>query len=284
MKPLVSIIISTCNRVDYLKKAINSALWQTYKDIELIIVDNGSTDGTFEFISELIKKDSRIKFIDNKSHPFSRGGASNKGINFAAGKYIARLDDDDYWADQKKIEKQISFLENHLDYVLVGGGMIGIDKSGKELFRRFDPEKDEDIRRIIIFDNFFPHGTVVFRKEACEKVGRYKEHSNEPLFPEDWDLWLKLGRVGKFYNFQEYFLYYLRAGQNTFRQNSIQNLIINNRIRKKYRKDYPGYRKAFLLGWLSYFYSFLPFREKFRSIFSELRMKIFGLPNSRISS
>jgi glycosyltransferase involved in cell wall biosynthesis len=268
--PLVSVIISTCNRIDYLKKAIESILGQTYKNIELIIVDNGSNDGTLELARQLSQKDNRIKVKDNKSSPFSRGGASNKGIELANGKYIARLDDDDYWADEKKLEKQVDFLENNQDYVLVGGGMIGIDKSRKEMFRCLFPERDEDIRKIIIFDNFFSHGTVVFRRDACEKAGGYQEHSQEPAFPEDWDLWLKLGKIGKFYNFQEYFLYYLRAGQNTFKPDFKKTLKINNQIRKKYKKDYPGFQKAYLISYLGYLYSFLPFKKGLRSIFFKL--------------
>lgn len=278
MKSLVSVIISTYNRANYLEKAINSVLEQSYKDIELIIIDNGSIDETPKIIFELSKKDNRIKIITNKIN-LKRGQSANRGIKEARGRYIARLDDDDYWIDPKKIEKQINFLEEHPDYVLVGGGMIVIDKDGKELFKCLFPEKDQDIKNSILFDNLFAHSSVVFRKDAWEKAGGY--YNGEINLPEDWDLWLKLGKIGKFYNFQEYFLYYLQAGQNTFGQNSIKNLKINNKIRKIYRKDYPGFRKAFFLGWASYIYSFLPFKKELRPIFFKLGMKIIGPSNYR---
>lgn len=279
--PLLSVIISTCNRANYLKKAVGSILDQTYKNIELIIVDNGSVDKTPELIAKLSEKDHRIRIITNKSNLFSRGSSSNIGIREARGKYIARLDDDDYWINPRKLEKQVKFFEEHPDYVLAGGGMIGINKEGKELFRCLFPQNDEDIRKSILFDNFFAHGTVVFRRDAWEKVGGYQEHYKEPKFPEDWDLYLKLGKLGKFYNFREYFLYYLQAGQNTFIQNCRQSLKINNQIRKKYRRDYSGFWKASLLNLSSYFYSFFPFRKEFRPIFFKLGMKLFGPPSYR---
>lgn len=278
---LVSVIISTCNRADYIIKAVESVLSQSYRNIELIVVDNGSVDKTPEVVAKLGEEDHRIRIIINKTNFFSRGGSSNIGIREARGKYIARLDDDDYWADPRKLEKQVKFLDEHPNYVLAGGGMIGINKEGKELFRCLFPENDEDIRKSILFDNFFSHGTVVFRKDAWEKANGYDEEIDLPEFPEDWDLYLKLGKLGKFYNFQEYFLYYLQAGQNTFRQNSRRNLKINNQVRKKYRRDYPGFWKAFLLNQASYFYSFFPFKKEFRPIFFKLGMKIFGPQSNR---
>lgn len=273
-QPLISIIISTYNRANYLKRAVESILKQAYKNIELIIVDNGSIDKTFKIISEFSQKDTRIKIIINRIN-LGRGKSSNKGIRKARGKYIARLDDDDYWADPKKLEKQVKFLESHADYVLAGGGMISINETGQELFRYLFPENDEDIKKSILSDNLFAHGSVIFRKDAWEKVGGYNEEFD---FPEDWDLYLKLGKLGKFYNFQEYFLYYLQGQQNisNFNIRRIRrNLKLNIKLRKKYRNDYPNFWKAFLLGWAYYLYSFLPFKKQFHPIFSKLRKAIF---------
>ncbi|OGZ27135.1 MAG: hypothetical protein A2365_00500 [Candidatus Nealsonbacteria bacterium RIFOXYB1_FULL_40_15] len=273
MTPLVSIIISTCNRANYLKKAVASILGQTYKNIELIIVDNGSSDGTAELAKNL---NCRKKYIFNEPDSFSRGASSNIGIKNSSGKYIARLDDDDWWSDPKKLEKQVLFLENNPEYVLTGGGMIVLDKKGAEAFRCFFPETDEMIKSSLIFDNLFSHGTIVFRKDKADEVGGYKEHPGNSEFPEDWDFCLKMGKLGKLYNFQDYFLYYLQAGQNTFRQGLRQNLKNNFQIRKNYRKDYSGFKKAVFFSLLASFYYFMPFKKIKKS-----GIKIFGPPNYR---
>jgi len=277
MQPLVSVILSTYNREKYIKRAIESALNQTYKNIELIIINDGSTDRTAEIISEFSKKDPRITILTNETN-LGLAKSLNKGISQSRGKYIARLDDDDFWSEPRKLEKQVRFFEKNPNYILVGGGVIRIDESGKEIVRHLLPESDEDIRKSILIDNTFAHPTVVFKKSTWEKIGGYDENL---YFSEDWDLWLRFGKLGKFYNFQEYFTCYLQGKQNISNLNIRRNLKLNIKLRKKYRKDYPNFWKAFFLGWAYYFYTFLPFGEKFRPIFLKLRKVIFGPPPYR---
>ena len=269
-KPLVSIIIATYNRGKSINKAIESVLNQTYKDIEIIVIDDGSTDETPKIVSEISKTDSRIRIVTNKIN-LGLVKTLNRGISNAHGKYIARLDDDDFWCNPQKLEKQVAFLENNPDYVLVGGGVIRVDEQGKEIIRFTLPESDEDIRQKILQDNTFAHSTVVFKKEAWEKAGGYNETL---IFSEDWDLWLRFGKFGKFYNFPEYFIYYLQGEQNISNLNIRQNLKFSIKLRKKYRKDYPGYRKAILFCWASYFYSFLPFKQKLWPIIFRIKRLI----------
>lgn len=273
---LVSIVIATYNRAKYIKKAVESVLSQTYQNIEIIIVDDGSTDKTPEIISEFSKKDPRIVILTNKTNlGFVR--TLNKGIQRAQGKYIARLDDDDFWCDSKKLEKQVEFLEIHPDYALVGGGMIKIDEKNREIARYLFPEKDEDIRKSILVENLFVHSTVLFRKYIWEKIGGYDKEFDGL---EDKDLWLKIGRLKKFYNFQEFFVCYLGhqynnpgyAARNYGRKRQLK---LNIRLRKKYRNDYSSYRKAILFCWASYFYSFLPFKQKLWPIVFKIRRLIF---------
>jgi len=273
-QPLVSVILPTYNRERYIKRAIESVLNQTCKNIELIIIDDGSTDKTSEIISEFSKKDPRIAILTNETN-LGLVRSLNKGIGKAQGKYIARLDDDDYWCDKEKLDKQVRFLEAHSEYILVGGGVIRVDESGKEIVRHLLSESDGEIRKLILFDNVFAHPTVVFRKSAWELAGGFDE--NLP-FSEDWDLWLRFGKLGKFYNFQEYFTCYLQGKQNISNFNIRRNLKLNIRLRKKYRNDYPNFCKAFLLGWAYYFYTFLPFSQFLKPIFSKIRRIIFGQP------
>lgn len=276
--PLVSIIIPTFNGAKYIKRAVESVQNQTYKNIEIIIINDGSTDETFSIISELGKKDSRIIILTNETN-LGFVKSLNKGARKAQGKYITRIDDDDIWCGLDRLEKQIGFLETHPDYVLVGGGMIKIDEKNREVARYLFPEKDEDIKKSILLCDSIAHGTVFFRKEAFEKVGGYSEQFG---FFADTELSLKLGKLGKFYNFQEYFSYYfdkeLCSNYNRRNRDIRRKVWAFIRLRKKYRNGYPGYKKAYLFCWLSYFYSFLPFRQKLHPILFKLRSKIISPP------
>lgn len=277
-QPLVSVIIATYNRANCIRKAIKSILAQTYRNIELVIIDDGSTDKTKEIV-QLFLFDKRVHYFRQENKGVSM--ARNNGIRISKGKYIAILDSDDFWCDKRKLEKQVDFLEKNIEYALVGGGVIRIDKEGKEIVRYLLPENDGNIRKIILVDNAFAHSTVLFRKDIWEKIGGY-DKGFDGL--EDRDLWLKIGRLNKFYNFQEFFVYYLvheHDNPGYVARNYRRQVKLNIKLRKKYRNDYISYRKAFLLCWASYFYSFLPFKQKLWPIVFKIRTLFFGSPPYR---
>jgi glycosyltransferase involved in cell wall biosynthesis len=116
-QPLVSVILPTYNRVKYIRKAIESVLGQTYRNLELIIINDGSNDKTSKVIYGFAKKDQRVKTIKNETN-IGLVKSLNKGITKSKGKYIARIDDDDVWSDKQKLEKQIEFLEQFYNYSL----------------------------------------------------------------------------------------------------------------------------------------------------------------------
>ena len=117
----VSILMTTWNRPQFLGQAIEGIRAQTFADWELIVADDGSTDNTKEVVAEWIRKDPRIKYV-NPGHLGRIAKISNIGLGQAKGEYIAILDDDDWWADPKKLEKQVGFLDKNRDYVGGGGG------------------------------------------------------------------------------------------------------------------------------------------------------------------
>ena len=255
MNPLVSVVMTSYNRSKLINRAILSVINQSYQNWELIIVDDASTDSTPTILKEWSEKEKRIKVVINKENLWKQYGLSpnlNTGINLSKGKYIARLDDDDYWIDKDKIKKQVKFLENNPDYIVCGGGAIVEDELGKEIFRYLKSEKDEEIKKRILFANPFTNTTTVFLKIALEKVGGYGDWR----YAEDWDLWLKLGALGKLYNFQEYFTRYLMAGYSFMYQKSLSKMIL--KIIKKHKKNYPGFTAAYVFNFLQYLYSFLP--------------------------
>lgn len=120
MSNLVSVVIPTHNRADLLPRAINSVLKQTYTNIEVIIVSDGSTDNTRDVVDSFIKNDDRVKFIE---YTPSKGGnvARNKGIEASTGEYIAFLDDDDEWL-LEKLKKQVEIIESDKEIGLVYTG------------------------------------------------------------------------------------------------------------------------------------------------------------------
>ena len=261
-KTVVSIVMPTFNRAGKIGDAVKSVLNQDYKDWELLIIDNESTDNTREIIEQYVKKDSRIKYhYIKKSTLPGLAPYLNYGIKAAEGKYIARLDDDDEWYVKSKLTKQVDFLESHGDYNLVGGGAIMVDENKKELYKFFKRETDEEIRNNALYASPFWHNTVMFRKKVAAEAGGYKNLR----FGEDWELWLRLGKLGKFYNFKEHFSLYSSAGDSfsVKHQKFVGKTILG--IIMQYRKDYPNYRKAIILNFVQYLYSFSPLFVKRRT-------------------
>lgn len=253
--PTVSIIMPTYNRIRMLEKAIQSVFDQSYKDWELIIIDDASTDETEIRMKELDSREEAVRYmriprIENK-------GISeylNIGLRNARGKYIARIDDDDFWCHKDKLKLQVEFLEKNPDYVVVGGGVILVDGEGNELFRYLKKESDEEIRSFALFSNPFTHATVMFKKDLALKLGGYKIIKHV----EDMELWLRMGKHGKLYNMKEYFITYMTAGQNKSFTHQRENSKTVLEVIKLHKDDYPNFSKAFLLNYTQYAYSFLP--------------------------
>jgi glycosyltransferase EpsE len=273
-KPLISIVLPTCNRLNFLLRSIDSIKAQTYGNWELHIIDDISEDGTKEAMAELQKNDSRINYhrikVDNTP------GISkylNYGIAKAKGKYIARLDDDDFWCENDKLKMQVEFLENNPEYVLVGGGMIIIDEEGVEKFRYLKNEKDEEIREKALMSNPFTHAAVMYRKDAIESIGGYKNL----IHAEDWDMWLRLGKVGKFHNFKLYFGKYLVAGQNKSFQFQRRQAKVILKIIREHRKHYPHFLKGYSLNLMQYIYTYFPFfiRKRLQMFLYYFKRKYF---------
>ncbi|MCD6284141.1 glycosyltransferase [bacterium] len=276
--PSVSVIISTYNRDKYLARAIKSVLTQTFKDLELIIIDDSTHNRIASFVNEIFKKDSRVIYIKNKIRlGFIK--SLNRGIELAKGEYIARLDDDDYWVDPEKLQKQVKFLKENPDYILTGGGVIIIDEKNREIDRRLPPQTHKEIINAMLFNCPFWHSTVVFKKEAWEKAGKYNEKIE---FSDDWDLWLRMGKykLGKFYNFPEYFTCYLEWEQNKTIFILRPCLRFNLKLRIKYRKDYPNFYKALIINLVRYFYFYLPpsLQKFLRPPLSKIKRLIFRTP------
>jgi glycosyltransferase involved in cell wall biosynthesis len=174
---IVSIVMPTFNRATTIGMAIESVLKQTYSNWELIIIDNESTDNTSVIIKKYAENDSRIKYhFVHKSKIPGITEYLNYGIQLSLGKYIARLDDDDEWCDPKKLDKQVKFLEQDSNFVLVGGGAIMVDGNRQPMYKFFKRENDAEIRNHALYANPFWHNTVMFRKDKAIEIGGYKNY------------------------------------------------------------------------------------------------------------
>lgn len=182
--PLVTVYIPTYNRIDLLKRAVESVLNQTYKNLEIIIVDDYSQDGTQDFLKELAEKNSRVHYILKEKN----GGACesrNIAIEYATGEYITGLDDDDYLGENhiKKMVDQRGKLNN---YCFLFAGLNYIDKNKKIINNRFFNVGEVECNDIL-FSNFV--GNQIFTKTIILKENKF----NPKLVAwQDLDCWFNI--------------------------------------------------------------------------------------------
>jgi len=271
---VVSIIMPTYNRSELIKFAIRSILNQNYQKWELLVIDNESTDQTKEVVEQFMKMDERVRYFNvRKSVKLGISNYLNYGMEQATGKYIARLDDDDEWCDTFKLDKQVGFLEQNKEYVIVGGGAIMVDQNRKEIFRFLKKENDNEIRNNALYANPFWHNTVMFVKQKALELGGY----NDLRFVEDWDLWLRLGLKGKLYNLQEHLSLYMNAGQNLSVSNQKLAAKTILKLIKRFQNQYPNGMRAKILNSLQLFYAYTPsfFRRKTQNFLFYLKRNYF---------
>jgi glycosyltransferase involved in cell wall biosynthesis len=271
----ISIVLPTYNRVELLERSIKSVLAQSFPRWELIVINDASTDGTKAFLDDLSRRDPRIRPVHNEKNNYPDISKTlNRGLELARGKYVARLDDDDYWCDDNKLKEQADFLETYPEYVLVGGGTIVVDENDKERFRYLKLETDEAIRDKALFANPFTHSTVMFRRDLARSVGGYGNFGNV----EDWDLWLRFGIRGKLYNFQKYFVRYLlneKSKTFVFKKSQSKDIL---RVIRSHRNEYPHFAAAFCLNYSQYVYSLLPYsiRAPLYNFLSRVKRSLFS--------
>ncbi len=192
---MVSILLPVFNGANYIEKAIESILTQSYRNLELIIIDDGSTDSTLEIITKIQERDPRIIFSSRDNRGLI--ATLNEMIPLAKGEYIARMDADDI-SYPERIASQVKFLEQHQEVVCVGGCISIIDHKGRLLTDLDLPKEDEEIQKMLLEGVVsICQGTVMLRKAQLLQVGGYDPTMDAA---EDLDLWLRLGEVGKLAN------------------------------------------------------------------------------------
>jgi len=199
-KPLVSILMPAFNSESYINEAIDSILDQTYENIQLIIYDDGSTDGTRALIRDYI--DPRVIGIFSDQN-YGVVHARNAMIDRAEGKYIALMDSDDI-AHPSRIEKQLAYLENNSCDVIGSAQLVLNQKTGK-IKKSKDNFTDSDIRALLSIYCTLCNSSVTMRSEILKK---FKYDANFP-FAEDYFLWARLAAAQyRFKNLSERLITY----------------------------------------------------------------------------
>jgi len=199
--PELSIIMPVYNVEYFVASAIQSVLEQTYQDFELIIINDGSTDGSKTVINSFT--DKRISYFENEINSgivYSR----NKGLKMAKGKFVGMFDADDI-AHREKFEKQIAFLEKNPEFGMVGSWAKFIDAEGKHIPSGWKLKaKPEAIPAIMLFKNYFVQSAVLYRREC---ISNYKFQDGFDIL-EDYLMWYEILKKYKVWNLQEYLIKY----------------------------------------------------------------------------
>ena len=199
IKPLVSIIMITRNRASFITRAIQSVQKQDLSNWELLILDDASTDKTEKIVTLMAQTDPRIRYIKNVTVlgiPHNR----NQGLALAQGDYMAVLDSDDEWLETDKLTRQISFLTNNPDHILIGSNINIVNEQGELIKTTTFATTNTTICQRILCHNQVAHSSVVFKTEAVRKLNGY---NTAITVAEDFDLILRLGTIGKLANLPE---------------------------------------------------------------------------------
>lgn len=181
----VSVVIPAYNAMRFLPQAVESALAQTWRDFELLVVDDGSSDNTSEWAAQ--HHDGRVRLIRQANQGAAK--ARNTGILEAKGEYIAFLDADDLW-EPTKLEKQVMRLEAQPEVGLVHTAIRYIDENGREINRVLGAQGDGDVWKEVVVHNPVRCGSTPLVRRACfAEVGVFDPDIN---FSEDWEMWIRI--------------------------------------------------------------------------------------------
>ncbi len=182
-----SIVTITLNGEKYLRQTIESVLSQDYEDIEVVLVDGGSTDGTLDIIKEYASRHSNIRWISEPDKGIS--DAMNKGITLSTGDVIAHLHSDDYYADSSVISAVSSQFARHRAFWATGGMYI-VSNTGEPLT---EIKVREYSYTALVRGNILLHPSTFVMREAFDRIGMFDVSLKYAM---DYDLWLRVGVLG----------------------------------------------------------------------------------------
>lgn len=227
---LISIIMPAYNGERFIRQAMDSVVSQTYSDWELIVIDDGSEDGTAEIVSEY--HDSRIQYVYQQNQ--GQAAALNYGLELAKGEFITTLDVDD-WYTPESLYDRVKFLENHPEYGAVIGDGFHCDVEGKPLMR-FSENRAKfemgDVYDVLIANPIFSTGgNVVVRKSAFDTY--HIRYDKEIFWCQDWDVYIRLAEHIKFGFIDTICLWYRMHEENMTMRDSSRDKRIKSLLKTK---------------------------------------------------
>jgi glycosyltransferase involved in cell wall biosynthesis len=204
----ISILISVHNGERYLMQALDSLLNQTFANLEIIVVNDASTDGTAHILEDYARRESRISLFFNSKN-LGLAHSLNRGLDQARGQYIARMDADDI-SLPARLEKQFAFMENHPEVGVLGTAVEVIDSAGQVIGQRIYPPDPIVIRWRLAFENPLCHPTVMIRRSLLQDA----PYNSNLHTSQDYDLWCRLGLITSFSNLPQPLLRFRKHGAN----------------------------------------------------------------------
>ena len=251
--PRVSVIIPTYNSIEYLPEAVKSALGQTFGDLEVIIVNDGSSDRTEQWVLE--QSDPRLTLISQEN--LGKSAARNAGIARAQGEYLAFLDADDCW-EPTKLEKQTSCLDDNLQVGLVYVWTALADCNGNPTGRIINSHAEGNVWKELLQGNILACGSTPMVRSSC--FGTVGLFSTDLPLAQDWDMWIRIATRYPFAVIKEPLVRYRLHANNTSKQLEIMqqcNALVLERAFQSTSVDVSDIRgKAyqslnFYLGWIA---------------------------------
>ena len=215
--PLISVVMPVYNSETYLQESANSILNQTYTNFEFIVINDGSTDGSLDILTEYAEKDNRIAIINQQNSGLSN--SLNRGIELSRSDLIARMDADDI-SNPTRLEEQFNFMNNNPEVAVAGTAFELFGENTKSKIVTM-PATNKTIRKNLPFRFCLCHPTVMFRRKTIVDAGGYQ--GTGPC--QDLELWLRLSRnkTLQFANLEKPLLKYrihqdqIKGGRNAYK-------------------------------------------------------------------
>ncbi len=216
--PRVSVFVTVYNRADLLPDTVRSVLGQTMRDFELVLVDDGSTDGSTDLCRQFAAQDDRVRVVEQENGGIAK--AANAGVAACRAALIARLDSDDLMLPTR-LQEQADFMDAHPDVVCVGSAVEMIDQRGRFLTVEQRPIDDATIQDHLLRGHCaIANPSCMIRAAALRQAGPY-DQSYSPA--EDFEMFLRLGEVGELANLSEPLTRYrLHHGSASVKQGRLQ--------------------------------------------------------------
>jgi glycosyltransferase involved in cell wall biosynthesis len=216
--PAISVLMPVRNGERFLAEAVESILSQTFADLELVVVDDGSTDSTPRILERIAAADPRV-VVSRREPGRNLSQVLNLAAELARAPLLARLDADDV-ALPDRLRRQTEFLAANPEVALLGGQALLIDEDGREFGKAEYPLHDDELQAALPKGNPFVHSAVAMRREAFEAVGGYRVNFDHA---EDFDLWLRIAAGRRIANLPDVLAKYrIHGSQQSLRKQEEQ--------------------------------------------------------------